>query len=146
VLLPQGIVDPHVHLLPAGLLLQRLLQQDSGITSQQEFTARVALYSDGLGPEQWVLGGGWDEAHWGGQLPDISWIDQVGGWAPQTLLQTACPRPPAPTHPLQAWPCRASASLMFPVGTPQSGSQQACSLLASSPACLPACLPASQWM
>jgi hypothetical protein len=71
-------VDPHVHLLPAGLLLQRLML-DSGIDSPGEFTARVARYSSGLAPEQWVLGGGWDDNQWGGQLPNASWIDEVRG-------------------------------------------------------------------
>ena len=30
----------------------------------------------GLGPT-WLLGGGWDEAKWGGEFPDKRWLDEV---------------------------------------------------------------------
>lgn len=73
----QGIVDPHVHLIQAGLHLQRLQLQDSSITSQDIFTERVRQHSRQLGPDEWVLGGGWDDNQWGGVLPDASWIDEV---------------------------------------------------------------------
>lgn len=26
---------------------------------------------------EWVLGGGWDHELWGGNLPDMQWIDEV---------------------------------------------------------------------
>lgn len=27
----------------------------------------------------WIIGSGWSESDWGGQLPDRSWVDEVRG-------------------------------------------------------------------
>jgi hypothetical protein len=93
---PQGFVDPHVHLVPGGLLLSSInLRNLQG--GRQEFAQRVAAAaaaggsngsnggssgssggSSGSDRSAWLIGIGWSESDWGGDLPHRSWIDEVG--------------------------------------------------------------------
>jgi hypothetical protein len=85
-------VDPHVHLIPGGLFLSKVnLRELRG--GRQEFAQRLAAAaasdsssssSSGGGDAgllRWLLGIGWSESDWGGQLPDRNWIDEVGSHA-----------------------------------------------------------------
>ena len=38
-------------------------------------------------PTEWVLGYGWEEAHWGGDLPTADWIDDVSPDNPVLLYR-----------------------------------------------------------
>lgn len=74
----QGFVDAHTHVLTGGLALGPRVDL-AGADSREEVAARVAAAAAGLGPDEWLVGGGWDETHWGGAMPTSDWIDQVGG-------------------------------------------------------------------
>lgn len=95
-----GFVDPHVHLMVGGLMLDQV--DLSGAHSLDQAArmvgnARLQL-QPGQGPaavdggddagDGWVLCGGWDEAKWGGQLPDSAWVDEV-----RVLTHIAFPPP-----------------------------------------------------
>jgi predicted amidohydrolase YtcJ len=71
----QGFVDPHVHLIFGGLSLSQVDLR--GASSRQQVAARVAAAAAAAEDGAWLLGGGWSEANWGGQLPDASWLDEV---------------------------------------------------------------------
>lgn len=73
--LPQGFVDPHVHLIPAGLSLAQL--NLAGVTSRAAFMNACRRACSGVAAGTWVHGGGWDEAAWGGQVPHRTWLDEV---------------------------------------------------------------------
>lgn len=38
-------------------------------------------------PHEWVLGHGWEEAHWGGSLPNADWIDRISPVNPVLLYR-----------------------------------------------------------
>jgi predicted amidohydrolase YtcJ len=91
-----GFVDPHVHLIPAGLALTSHADLREA-ASREEFEARVAAAARRLlrqesrggwdcssddSPENlpWLLGGWWDESRWAGPggaagMPTSAWID-----------------------------------------------------------------------
>jgi predicted amidohydrolase YtcJ len=71
----QGFVDPHVHLIFGGLSLSQVNLR--GASSRAEVAARVAAAAAAAADGTWLLGGGWSESDWGGQLPDASWLDEV---------------------------------------------------------------------
>lgn len=35
------------------------------------------MNADKASPGEWLLGHGWAEANWGGELPSITWVDHV---------------------------------------------------------------------
>ena len=76
-------MDPHVHLMTAGLMLR-----EADLSASTSRTAAVQAVREawerqkkepGADSSGWVLGGGWDELKWGGALPDRGWLDEVGG-------------------------------------------------------------------
>lgn len=71
----QGFVDAHVHVIPAGLSLSRVDLR--GMRSRAAFQQQVEALAARLGPGEWVLGGQWDEGEWGGEPPNVEWLDQV---------------------------------------------------------------------
>ncbi len=74
-----GLIDAHLHLIPGGLSLSRL--DLSAITSREELASAVAAAAAGLAAGRWLLGGGWDESRWGGELPSAAWVDAgERGW------------------------------------------------------------------
>eukprot|EP00250_Pteridium_aquilinum_P011871 c20360_g1_i2 orf=67-1506(+) len=75
-----GFIDSHVHLISGGLQMLQINLQD--ICSQSEFIKRVQLGVQGVKSGQWVLGGGWNNEKWGGELPSASWIDSFTGEVP----------------------------------------------------------------
>lgn len=71
-----GFVDAHLHLTLGSLGLSKC--QLGGCSSRQDFEARIAAHADSLGPGEWLEAQGWDEAAWGGELPDASWLRTAG--------------------------------------------------------------------
>lgn len=37
----------------------------------------LCLIADKAAPGEWLLGHGWAEANWGGELPSLTWVDPV---------------------------------------------------------------------
>eukprot|EP00882_Tetradesmus_deserticola_P005072 GHRQ01005344.1.p1 GENE.GHRQ01005344.1~~GHRQ01005344.1.p1 ORF type:complete len:554 (+),score=202.48 GHRQ01005344.1:614-2275(+) len=80
-----GFVDPHVHLIFGGLSLSQV--ELRGVSSRQEVAARIAAAAAAAEDGAWLLGGGWSEANWGGEMPDASWIDEAAGSHPVFLTR-----------------------------------------------------------
>ncbi|KAG0477134.1 hypothetical protein HPP92_013975 [Vanilla planifolia] len=70
-----GFIDSHVHLISGGLQMGRVSL--NGIKTPQEFVTRVKEGLKDKTPGEWVLGGGWNNDIWGGDLPVSSWIDDI---------------------------------------------------------------------
>jgi predicted amidohydrolase YtcJ len=79
-----GFNDAHVHLASGGL---RHLELDlTGCHSLQEMQVRIAAYAKTIGPDEWILGGGWDHTLWTGEkLPTRQDLDAVTGSHPAML-------------------------------------------------------------
>ncbi|KAL4419238.1 hypothetical protein ABPG77_001176 [Micractinium sp. CCAP 211/92] len=80
-----GLIDAHLHLIPGGLSLSRL--DLSAITSREELASAVAAAAAGLAAGRWLLGGGWDESRWGGELPSAAWVDAAAPSTPLLLMR-----------------------------------------------------------
>ncbi|KAJ6704836.1 IMIDAZOLONEPROPIONASE [Salix purpurea] len=72
VLVP-GFVDSHVHLIYGGLQMGRV--ELRGVNQKEEFARRVKEAVGNVKQGSWVLGGGWNNDMWGGELPMASWLD-----------------------------------------------------------------------
>ncbi|KAJ0978772.1 hypothetical protein J5N97_014246 [Dioscorea zingiberensis] len=70
-----GFIDSHVHFLSGGLQMSRV--ELRGVKSQDDFIRKVKEAMRGKLPGEWILGGGWNNDMWGGDLPIASWIDDV---------------------------------------------------------------------
>jgi predicted amidohydrolase YtcJ len=70
-----GFIDSHVHFVSGGAALASLQLHE--VRSRAELVAAVTAYVRGMPAGAWVLGGRWDHTHWGGELPDKTWIDAV---------------------------------------------------------------------
>ncbi|PIN21975.1 N-substituted formamide deformylase [Handroanthus impetiginosus] len=70
-----GFIDSHVHLLFGGLQLARVQLQ--GISRKDQFVKKVKDAISNMQPGTWLLGGGWNNDLWGGELPMASWIDDI---------------------------------------------------------------------
>lgn len=81
-----GFVDAHVHLQAGGLDLFRVDLR--GVDSTEEFVRRVGDRARAMPEGAWILGGGWDEHLWGGELPHRSWLDRAAPLHPVLLLRT----------------------------------------------------------
>ncbi len=57
-----GFNDAHLHLADAGM--QRLSVDLTGVKTLEEFRARVQAKAEKAKPDEWILGGGWDETMW----------------------------------------------------------------------------------
>jgi predicted amidohydrolase YtcJ len=79
-----GFNDAHVHLADAG---QTKLNVDlNGCTSLEEMLQRVNVAAHQALPEQWLLGGGWDQTLWANQtLPTRQDLDRVSSRHPALL-------------------------------------------------------------
>ena len=78
--------DAHVHAVAGGL--ESLRCNLLGLRTRQESLAAVAAYCAGLdplGPDTWVLGGGWTMAAFPGGLPTAADLDPVTGGRPAFL-------------------------------------------------------------
>ncbi|KAK8612113.1 hypothetical protein V6N13_092232 [Hibiscus sabdariffa] len=85
-----GFIDSHVHLISAGLQLiytyaklrsscvgQMARVQLEGVNQKDEVVRRVKEAALNAKRGSWILGGGWNNDFWGGELPVASWIDEV---------------------------------------------------------------------
>ncbi|XP_021297225.1 uncharacterized protein LOC110426338 isoform X1 [Herrania umbratica] len=70
-----GFIDSHVHLIFAGLQMVRVQLQ--GVNQKDEVVRTVKEAALKAKRGSWILGGGWNNDLWGGELPVASWIDDV---------------------------------------------------------------------
>ena len=75
--------DAHVHAVAGGL--ESLRCNLAGLRTRQESQAAVAAYCAALGPDDWVLGGGWTMSAFPGGLPTAADLDPVTGGRPAFL-------------------------------------------------------------
>jgi predicted amidohydrolase YtcJ len=75
--------DAHVHAVAGGL--ESLRCDLVGLRTRADTVAVVAAYCAGLGPEAWVLGGGWTMSAFPGGLPVAADLDPVTGGRPAFL-------------------------------------------------------------
>ena len=75
--------DAHVHAAAGGL--ESLRCNLLGLRSRPDSLAAVAAHCAGLGPDAWVLGGGWTMAAFPGGLPTAADLDPVTGGRPAFL-------------------------------------------------------------
>lgn len=71
-----GFVDAHLHLTLASGGLSKV--DLSGCASRVGFESRIAAGASSLPPGAWLEAQGWDEASWGGAMPDSSWLLAAG--------------------------------------------------------------------
>ncbi|XVE68328.1 hypothetical protein DITRI_Ditri09bG0058800 [Diplodiscus trichospermus] len=70
-----GFIDSHVHLISAGLQMAHV--QLGGVNQKDEVVTRVKAAALNAKKGSWILGGGWNNDLWGGELPVASCIDEV---------------------------------------------------------------------
>ncbi|KAK9283232.1 hypothetical protein L1049_011468 [Liquidambar formosana] len=75
-----GFIDSHVHLIFGGLQMVRV--ELHGVNTKDEFVKKVKEAVRDKKQGSWVLGGGWNNDLWGGDLPVASWIDGVTPYNP----------------------------------------------------------------
>ena len=71
-----GFVDAHLHLTLASIGLSKV--DLSACASRVGFESRIAAGAASLPAGAWLEAQGWDEASWGGELPDSSWLQAAG--------------------------------------------------------------------
>ncbi|XP_010269387.1 PREDICTED: uncharacterized protein LOC104606051 isoform X2 [Nelumbo nucifera] len=70
-----GFIDSHLHLIWGGL---QMAQVDlHGVNKKDEFIKKIKEAVRDNHQGSWILGGGWNNDLWGGELPVASWIDDV---------------------------------------------------------------------
>ncbi|EYU42934.1 hypothetical protein ABFS82_14G173700 [Erythranthe guttata] len=70
-----GFIDSHVHLIFGGLQMARVKLR--GVSRKDHFVNNVREAVSNMQPGSWLLGGGWNNDLWGGELPMASWIDDI---------------------------------------------------------------------
>ncbi|KAJ8533612.1 hypothetical protein K7X08_006936 [Anisodus acutangulus] len=70
-----GFIDSHVHLIPGGLQMARV--ELHGVNSKDLFVDKIRKAVANVKQGSWLLGGGWNNDIWGGDLPMASWIDGI---------------------------------------------------------------------
>ncbi|PQQ19672.1 uncharacterized protein Pyn_22603 [Prunus yedoensis var. nudiflora] len=78
-----GFIDSHVHLISGGLQMARVKLR--GISQKDEFVRRVKEAVRNANQGSWILGGGWNNDLWGGELPMASWVDDITPYNPVWL-------------------------------------------------------------
>ncbi|XP_065637666.1 protein LONG AFTER FAR-RED 3 isoform X3 [Quercus suber] len=78
-----GFIDSHVHLLYAGLQMARV--ELHGVNKKDEFVRKIKEAVRNAKEGSWILGGGWNNDLWGGELPLASWIDDITPYNPVWL-------------------------------------------------------------
>ena len=79
-----GFNDAHVHLAEAGL--QKLTIDLAGVKTLDEFRARVKARVEKVKPDEWIVGGGWDETLWPIAILPSRWdLDEVSDGHPVIL-------------------------------------------------------------
>lgn len=83
--LTPGLVDSHLHL---SLLGQKLLALDlSGISSKKEFLERIRTTVRQTKADSWIVGQGWNEAEFQGEIPTLQELDEVAPHHPIMLIR-----------------------------------------------------------
>ncbi len=80
-----GLWDCHTHMLYGALQGARLNLRD--IKNKEELRRAIARWIEVNPQEPWVVGAGWDETSWGGELPTKEWVDDVTGPRPLFLIR-----------------------------------------------------------
>ncbi len=80
-----GFIDAHFHLLDLKPPKESINLRWA--SSKREFIETVAGYTRSVPEGEWILGEGWDERKWGGELPERGWIDSVTGHNPVWLVR-----------------------------------------------------------
>eukprot|EP00252_Welwitschia_mirabilis_P007515 TRINITY_DN1893_c0_g1_i4.p1 TRINITY_DN1893_c0_g1~~TRINITY_DN1893_c0_g1_i4.p1 ORF type:complete len:194 (-),score=34.34 TRINITY_DN1893_c0_g1_i4:31-612(-) len=70
-----GFIDSHVHFISGGLQMGQVDLRK--VKSKQEFIMKIERAASTTERGNWILGGGWNDDNWGGELPEASWIDNV---------------------------------------------------------------------
>ncbi len=71
-----GLIDSHAHLLMGGLFMRRL--DLSLAKSRDDFDRLIASHTAQLASDQWLEAFGWNEQHWDGTRPDLTWLRAAG--------------------------------------------------------------------
>ncbi|KAL0725567.1 hypothetical protein Bca4012_040166 [Brassica carinata] len=80
-----GLIDSHVHLISGGLQMAQVGLR--GVTQKEEFCRMVKDAVQNAKEGSWILGGGWNNDFWGGELPSASWIDEISPHNPVWLIR-----------------------------------------------------------
>ncbi|XP_027911178.1 protein LONG AFTER FAR-RED 3 isoform X2 [Vigna unguiculata] len=70
-----GFIDSHVHFIAGGLQMMQV--ELRGVNKKEEFVRRVKDAAQSSKQGFWILGGGWNNDLWEGDLPAASWIDDI---------------------------------------------------------------------
>ncbi|KAJ1413520.1 Metal-dependent hydrolase, composite domain superfamily [Sesbania bispinosa] len=70
-----GFIDSHVHFIDGGLQMMQVKLR--GVNKKEDFIRRIKVAAQSTKQGSWILGGGWNNDLWGGDLPAASWIDDV---------------------------------------------------------------------
>jgi len=76
-----GFNDAHTHIAAAG---QEKMNVDmTGTKTLDEFRERLRAKVEAAAPDEWIIGGGWDETLWPAKVPPTRWdLDEVSGKHP----------------------------------------------------------------
>ncbi|CAA7060402.1 unnamed protein product [Microthlaspi erraticum] len=80
-----GLIDSHVHLISGGLQMAQVGLR--GVSQKDEFCKMVKDAVQNAKEGSWILGGGWNNDFWGGELPSGSWIDEISPHNPVWLVR-----------------------------------------------------------
>ena len=80
-----GLVDAHAHLVMGGFFLADLDLRAA--RTPEQFREAVQAAAAGKAAGEWVVGGGWDQFRWGGELPAAAWIDGFSRDVPVLLAR-----------------------------------------------------------
>ncbi|XP_010427387.1 PREDICTED: uncharacterized protein LOC104712233 [Camelina sativa] len=84
VVLP-GLIDSHVHFISGGLQMAQV--ELGGVSHKDEFCKLVKDAVQNAKEGSWILGGGWNNDVWGGEMPSASWIDEISPHNPVWLIR-----------------------------------------------------------
>jgi predicted amidohydrolase YtcJ len=71
-----GFVDAHVHLVMAGITSSQI--DLARCPDRATFEARIEQGLKTLQDGEWLIGHGWLETDWGGEIPDATWLAVAG--------------------------------------------------------------------
>lgn len=80
-----GFIDSHVHLIAGGMQMGQV--ELRGVNQKDEFVKRVKEAVQNAKHGSWVLGGGWNNDFWGGELPSATWLDDISPQNPVWLTR-----------------------------------------------------------
>jgi len=83
-----GMHDAHQHLSIVGMRLMQLDAHFSKIGTLDELYRAIEQHASTLGPDEWILGGGFDQQRLGG-FPHIDALDRASGGRPLWITHTS---------------------------------------------------------